>query len=99
MGRTKASNPKADLFPPSAEWGGGTNGELKRLMLRHAFQWVDTVWFHVAGQNIRLQRAMETIGGQFSHTSIKQLANGTQENCFYKIERARFEGRCSVVDA
>ncbi|NVZ69245.1 GNAT family N-acetyltransferase [Pseudomonas costantinii] len=80
------------------KWGGSANGELKRLMLTHAFQWVDTVWFHVAGQNIRSQRAMEKIGGQFSHTSIKQLAVGSQENFFYKVERATFESQHSVID-
>ncbi|WP_248807317.1 GNAT family N-acetyltransferase [Pseudomonas sp. MWU13-2100] len=61
-------------------------------MLKHAFQWVDTVWFHVASQNIRSQRAMEKIGGKLSHKLIKQLTIGPQENLFYKIERATFEG-------
>ncbi|TFF14327.1 N-acetyltransferase [Pseudomonas sp. BCA14] len=85
-------------FLAREKWGGGANGELKRLMLRHAFQWVDTVWFHIAAQNIRSQRAMEKIGGKFSHSSIKQLAHGTQENFFYKVERATFEHRESVTD-
>lgn len=85
-------------FLAREKWGGGANGELKHLMLKHAFQWVDTVWFHVAGQNIRSQRAMEKIGGQFSHTSTKQLANGTQENFFYKVELARFERECSIAN-
>lgn len=84
-------------FLAREKWGGGVNGELKRLMLTHAFQWVDTVWFHIAGQNVRSQRAMEKIGGTFSHTSIKQLAVGTQENFFYKIERATFERRNSMT--
>lgn len=79
-------------FLSREKWGGGTNGELKRLMLKHAFLWVDTVWFHVASQNIRSQRAMEKIGGKLSHKSIKQLTVGQQENYFYKIERAIFEG-------
>jgi len=82
-------------FLAREKWGGGANGELKRLMLRHAFQWVDRVWFHVAAQNIRSQRAMEKIGGRFSHTSTKQLANGMQENFFYKVERADFESERS----
>jgi len=79
-------------FLSREKWGGGANGELKRLMLNHAFQWVDSVWFHIAGQNIRSQRAMEKIGGKLSHKSIKPLTEGQQENFHYKIERATFEG-------
>ena len=60
-------------------------------MLKHAFQWVDTVWFHVGADNIRSQRAMEKIGGQLSHTSVKTFAGRSQENRFYKVERAAFE--------
>lgn len=79
-------------FLSREKWGGGANGELKQLMLKHAFQWVDTVWFHIAGQNIRSQRAMEKNGGTLSHKSIKPLTEGRQENFHYKIERAIFEG-------
>jgi RimJ/RimL family protein N-acetyltransferase len=78
-------------FLAPEKWGGGANGELKQLMLKHAFQWVDTVWFHVGADNIRSQRAMEKIGGQLSHTSIKTFAGRSQENRFYKVERAAFE--------
>jgi len=79
-------------FLAREKWGGRANGELKHLMLKHAFQWVDTVWFHIGSQNIRSQRAVEKIGGTFSHKSIKQLTVGQQENYFYKIERATSEG-------
>ncbi len=44
-------------------WGGAYNGEIKRLMLGHAFRFVDTVVFLVGETNIRSQRAMEKIGG------------------------------------
>ena len=43
-------------------WGGGTNREVKRLMLGHAFTFVDTVVFWVGQENWRSQRAMEKIG-------------------------------------
>lgn len=49
-------------------WGGTVNAELKRLMLDHAWRYnVDTVWFHVAIDNERSQRAVQKIGGVFSH--------------------------------
>ncbi len=44
-------------------WGGVYNKEMKRLMLRHAFQFVRNVVFLVGPQNMRSQRAMEKIGG------------------------------------
>ena len=44
-------------------WGGGTNREVKRLMLDHAFTFVDTVIFWVGETNWRSRRAMEKIGG------------------------------------
>jgi N-acetyltransferase len=50
-------------FLARSHWGGGFNGEMKRLMLRHAFQYVDRVVFVIYSTNIRSQRAVEKIGG------------------------------------
>lgn len=44
-------------------WGGRYNGEMKRLMLEHAFQFVRRVVFVIGPDNIRSQRAVEKIGG------------------------------------
>ena len=44
-------------------WGGSYNREIKRLMLEHAFTFVDTVVFWVGDTNWRSQAAMEKIGG------------------------------------
>lgn len=44
-------------------WGGAYNREMKRLMLSHAFKFVDRVKFHVGEHNARSQRAMEKLGG------------------------------------
>ena len=44
-------------------WGGRYNAEMKRLMLTHAFRFVETVVFYVGENNIRSQKAMEKIGG------------------------------------
>jgi len=50
-------------FLARSRWGGRYNGEMKRLMLRHAFRFVRLVVFMVASGNIRSQRAVEKIGG------------------------------------
>lgn len=43
-------------------WGGRYNGEMKRLMLAHAFRFVSSVVFRVGPENHRSQRALEKIG-------------------------------------
>lgn len=49
-------------FLARSHWGGRYNGELKELMLRHAFRFVDSVVFFVGPENIRSQRALERMG-------------------------------------
>ena len=44
-------------------WGRGFNAEMKRIMLEHAFQFVDTVVFWVAVENEISAKAMRKIGG------------------------------------
>lgn len=44
-------------------WGGSCNREIKRLMLEHAFKFVDIVVFWVGDTNWRSQAAMKKIGG------------------------------------
>src|SRR3954467_2916166 len=44
-------------------WGGRYNGEMKRLMLAHAFGFVNRVIFTIAANNVRSRRAVERIGG------------------------------------
>jgi len=50
-------------FLARSRWGGIYNAEMKMLMLRHAFRFVNSVVFLVGPQNVRSQRAMERIGG------------------------------------
>ncbi|KPK57276.1 MAG: acetyltransferase [Gemmatimonas sp. SG8_38_2] len=50
-------------FLARSHWGGTYNGEMKRLMLQHAFRFVDYVVFLVGPENVRSQRAVEKIGG------------------------------------
>ena len=49
-------------FLARSHWGGACNGEMKQLMLRHAFRFVDRVVFLIGPQNFRSQRAVEKIG-------------------------------------
>jgi RimJ/RimL family protein N-acetyltransferase len=50
-------------FLARSHWGGVYNGEMKQLMLRHAFRFVNIVIFLVGPQNLRSQKAVGKIGG------------------------------------
>ena len=50
-------------FLARSHWGGAYNREMKKLMLRHAFRFVNSVVFLVGPENVRSQKAMEKIGG------------------------------------
>lgn len=50
-------------FLARSHWGGAYNGEMKRLMLDHAFRFVDTVVFVIGAENLRSRKAVEKIGG------------------------------------
>ncbi len=49
-------------FLARSHWGGIYNREMKQLMLRHAFKFVNSVIFLVGPQNLRSQRALEKTG-------------------------------------
>ena len=49
-------------FLARSHWGGATNAQMKRLMLRHAFTDVPEVRFTVAERNLRSRRAVEKLG-------------------------------------
>ena len=50
-------------FLARSHWGGVYNGEMKRLMLGHAFRFVRSVRFVIGARNFRSRRAVEKIGG------------------------------------
>jgi RimJ/RimL family protein N-acetyltransferase len=67
-------------------WGGAYNREMKRLMLDHAFQFVNTVVFLIGPDNIRSQRAIEKIGAKPAGT---RLNGAGRENLVYQINKKR----------
>jgi RimJ/RimL family protein N-acetyltransferase len=74
-------------FLARSHWGGIYNGEMKRLMLRHAFRFVESVIFLVGPQNLRSQRAVEKIGGE----CVGTRADGDgRESFVYRITRSTF---------
>ena len=74
-------------FLARAYWGGNYNGELKRLMLGHAFKFVERVVFVIGVTNFRSQKAIEKIGGLRIGRRDKVVSRGVDENFVYEIRR------------
>ncbi len=74
-------------FLARSHWGGVYNGEMKRLMLKHAFRFVKSVVFIVGPQNLRSQRAVEKIGGVRSGSRSDV---GGMESYVFRINAAQF---------
>jgi len=74
-------------FLARAYWGGDYNGELKRLMLRHAFRFVERVLFVIGVTNFRSQKALEKIGGVRVGRREKIGPRGIVESFVYEIRR------------
>jgi RimJ/RimL family protein N-acetyltransferase len=72
-------------------WGIGLNAEMKRLMLTHAFRFVERVLFRVGEHNIISRRAMEKIGGRLQE-EMERIATDRGEivHVVYEIDRASF---------
>ena len=74
-----------------SHWGGETNREMKRLMLAHALEAVERVWFRVGETNFRSRRAMEKIGGRLTErTESIEMAGEPVVHVIYEIDRASF---------
>jgi RimJ/RimL family protein N-acetyltransferase len=72
-------------FLARSHWGGVYNGEMKQLMLRHAFQFVRSVIFLIGPTNLRSQRAVEKIGA----VRVSSRLDGQgRERCAYQIRAA-----------
>ncbi len=76
-------------FLARSHWGGGTNGELKALMLGHAFRFVERVVFRAGAENLRSQRALEKIGAVL----VGERLDGGRRNLVFEIRRARWMKR------
>jgi N-acetyltransferase len=65
-------------FLARSHWGGVYNGEMKRLMLDHAFKFVDNVVFVIGIRNLRSQKAVEKLGAVRVGTTV----DGGGADCF-----------------
>ena len=78
-------------FIVRSHWGGAVNREVKRLMLEHAFTFVDTVVFWVGDENWRSQGAMTKIGGIKRQGSFTRELAGARSHFIFEIAKGRYE--------
>jgi RimJ/RimL family protein N-acetyltransferase len=87
----KASQREIEIgwtFLGRSHWGGNYNGELKRLMLDHAFKFVESVVFLIGLTNVRSQRALEKIGGVLTERREQSNLHGKiVEHVVYQIKK------------
>lgn len=73
-------------FLARSHWGGRYNGEMKRLMLQHAFGFVDKVNFVIGVANIRSRKAVERIGAVL----VGSMTERGRESVVYQVSRDSF---------
>ena len=85
-------------FMVRSHWGGASNREVKRLMLDHAFGFVDTVIFWVGEKNWRSQGAMTKIGGVKRDGLLTRELSGATPYVIFEITKSRYQqgGRALV---
>jgi RimJ/RimL family protein N-acetyltransferase len=78
-------------FLDRAYWGTGHNAEFKRLMLEHAFKYVDRVVFRVGADNMISRKAMANIGGRLTgETFVEERVGRPVEHVVFEITRESF---------
>ena len=75
-------------FIAKDHWGREYNKALKSVMLKHAFKFVDTVFFHIGSTNIRSQKAIEKLGAKkMGEVEVAYYGEATKLNFIYQIEK------------
>jgi|SRR5688572_12946296 len=73
-------------------WGKSYNRSLKKLMLDYAFNYVESVIFHVGDQNIRSQKAMDKLGAvKWGEAEMSYYGEAPHNNFFYRIDKDQWE--------
>lgn len=73
-------------------WGTTHNRALKTLMLNHAFTFVEKVFFHIGGKNIRSQIAIQKLGAKkIEEVQIAYYGEKENLNFQYEIEKAMWK--------
>lgn len=68
-------------------WGGRYNRIFKELMMAHAFEYVDYIFFHIALENMRSRRAVEKLGGKPVTPELQKKLEERPDRITYFLSR------------
>jgi RimJ/RimL family protein N-acetyltransferase len=74
-------------FFATAYWRSGANREVKALMLRHIFAFVQTVAFQIGAQNFRSRTAVERLGGRLVNEHQREHDGQLHDYTTYHLTR------------
>ncbi len=75
-------------FMAKDHWGGIYNPALKKLMMDYAFQFVNSVYYHIGALNIRSQKAIERLGAKkISEMEMEYYGEPSKLNFLYEIRK------------
>ena len=67
-------------------WGTKYNQVIKKLMINYAFQYVNTIIFHIGANNIRSQKAIEKLGAsKIDEFLVEYFGEEPKLNYIYQI--------------
>ena len=84
-------------FLNNAYWGGATNFNVKQLMHDHVFETYPEVWFHIAPDNIRSQKATARLGAEYVYDAMLDLSGSGAANtqCF-RLTKQAWDKTCAA---
>lgn len=75
-------------FLARSHWGSKYNPALKNLMIQYAFQFADSVIFHIGANNIRSQKAIEKLGAKkINELEVEYYGEPSKLNFVYEIKK------------
>lgn len=80
-------------------WGGAVNAEMKALMLEHAFGTSDTVWLHIAPDNLRSKAASAKLGAIYRYEAELDHTGTPATSSCYEITRAAWRASPAAARA
>ncbi|MEO7310806.1 MAG: GNAT family N-acetyltransferase [Chitinophagaceae bacterium] len=73
-------------------WGSTYNQALKKLMIDHAFRFVDRVVFHIGAENRRSQNAIEKVGAKkVAEIEMEYYGEPSKLNFTYQIDKIAWQ--------
>ena len=71
-------------------WGKNYNHSLKKLMIAHAFQFVDKIHFHIGATNYRSQKSIEKLGAnKIDEQLVEYFGEEPRMNFVYEIVKSQ----------